>query len=153
MARLAASDDMLRRFGLPPGQAGAHHRSVRELFVLIPLADMGQLFLVMPPLSGAVHAGSITGAVPGQGAVRRAKKGADAVLKSLGLAPRLRLELGALPQRGPAASAERPRAALTHQNKKLGEIKLGDLAATAALGFDQEHKKTGESGRRYGAYK
>jgi hypothetical protein len=101
MARLAASDEMFRRFGLPPGQAGAHHKGLRELFALNPLADMGQSFVVMDPPSGApvamLAAVDSDGnpmcmreaslklcptnlAVPGQGAVRRAKKGADAVL-------------------------------------------------------------------------
>jgi hypothetical protein len=40
-----------------------------------------------------------------------------------------------------------------HQNTKLTDTNLWDLAATTALGFNQENKKTGESGRRYGAYK
>jgi hypothetical protein len=90
--------------------------------------------------------------VPGQDAAPRAKQLADP-LKSLALAPRLLSELSELPQRLPASAPGRPRAALSHQYTRLASIKLKGLPPTTALGFDQEHKKSGASGRRYGTYK
>jgi hypothetical protein len=53
LARLAASDDMFRRFGLPPGQSGVYHKAVRDLYASNPLADLDLSFVVLDPLSGA----------------------------------------------------------------------------------------------------
>jgi hypothetical protein len=52
-ALLAASDDMYKRFGLPPGQSGVHHKAVRDLYTSNPLADLDLSFVVSDPVSGA----------------------------------------------------------------------------------------------------
>jgi hypothetical protein len=88
--------------------------------------------------------------VPGQNAATRAKRLANP-LETLDLAPRLLSELSELLQRPSASAPVRPRAALSHQTTKLADIKLKGLPLTTALGFDQEHKKSGASGRRYEA--
>jgi hypothetical protein len=161
LARLAASDDMYKRFGLPPGQSGAYHKAVRDLYAPSPLADLDLSFVVLDPLSGAatrlIAAVDNDGnpmymreaalkkklrpadlPVPGQAAAPRAKQLADP-LEKLDLAPRLLSELSELPQRLPASAPGRPRAALSHQSTKLASIQLKGLPLTTALGFDQEH--------------
>jgi hypothetical protein len=123
---------MYKRFGRPPGQSGAYHKAVRDLYASNPLADLDQSFVVLDPLSGtatrllaavdddgnpmymreASLAKKLRPAdlpVPGQDAAPRAKQLADAPLKSLVLAPRTLSELSELPQRLPASAPGRPR--------------------------------------------
>jgi hypothetical protein len=52
-ARLAASDEMYKRFGQPPGQSGVHHKAVRDLYTSKPFADLDLSFVVSDPISGA----------------------------------------------------------------------------------------------------
>jgi hypothetical protein len=187
-ARLAASDDMYKRFGLPPGQSGVHHKALRDLYASIPLADLDLSFIVPDPLSGAAirltaaaddegnpmyvreaslapelrpagqhalgqnAAGSAGRAKNAAGSAGRAKPLAN-LFKTFDLAPRLLSELSELPQRPSTSAPGRPRAKLSHHSTTLADIKLKGLPLTTALGFDQEHKKSGESGRRYEAYK
>jgi hypothetical protein len=84
------------------------------------------------------------------GAVVRAKPPADR-FKTFGLSPRRLSELNELQ---PSISAHgRPSVEPTHKSIILADIKLRGLPMTTALGFDQEHKKSGASGLRYEVYK
>jgi hypothetical protein len=159
-ARLAASDDMYKRFGLPPGQSGVHHKAVRDLYASNPLADLDLSFLVSGPLTGVAirltaavddegnptyareaslelrQAGEHAPIQSAAGAVVRAKPLADH-LKTNGLSPRLLSELNELQ---PSVSAPgRPSAKPSHKSTTLAAIKLKGLSSTTALGFDQRH--------------
>jgi hypothetical protein len=173
-ARLAASDDMFKRFGLPPGQSGVHHKAVRDLYASNPLADLDLSFIVSDPLTGAairlmaavddcgnpVYAREVN-LEPRQkdehapiqitaGVAERAKPLADRI-KTFGLPKRLLSELNDLPTS--ASAPGRPSVKLSHKSATLANIKLKDLPLITALGFDQEHKKSGASGVRYEVYK
>jgi hypothetical protein len=177
-ARLAASDEIYKRFGLPPEQSGVHHKAVRDLYASNPLADLDLSFIVSDPLSGAAI--RLTAAVDDEGnpmcvreaslapelrpagqhapvqnaagSAGRAKPLANP-FKTFDLTPRLLSELSELQQLPSASAPGRPRVKLSHQSTALADIKLKGLPLTTALGFDQEHKMSGESGRRYESYK
>ena len=173
-ARLAASDDMFKRFGLPPGQSGVHHKAVRDLYASNPLADLDLSFIVSDPLTGVAirltaavdddgnpvysrevnlelrQAGEHAPIQIAAGAVVRAKPLADR-FKTFGLSPRLLSELNELQTSVSAPGS--PSAKPSHKPTTLAAIKLMGLPLTTALGFDQEHKKSGASGVRYEVYK
>jgi hypothetical protein len=175
-ARLAASDDMYKRFGLPPGQSSVHHKAVRDLYASNPLADLDLSFVVSDPLTGAairlaaavddegnpmyVREASLELRQAGQhapvqnaaGSAVRAKPLADR-FKTFDLSPRLLSELNELPLESSKSAPGRPSVKPSHRSTALAAIKLKGLPLTTALGFDQEHKKSGASGVRYEVYK
>jgi hypothetical protein len=84
------------------------------------------------------------------GAAVRAKPLADR-FKTFGLSPRLLSELNEL--KTSVSAPGRPSVKPSHKYTTLAAIKLMGLPLTTALGFDQEHKKSGASGVRYEVYK